>query len=343
MSGDKHSERPILPPGQQLAAPGKWPLVGERNPAESAAPWSVEIGGLVERPVRLSLEELNRLPMVEAAVDIHCVTRWSKLGVPFRGVSLQTLLDLAGSKNTARFVSFVARSPRDHSTSLALDDALQLGTLIVVAANGQPLPSEHGGPVRTVVPGRYFYKSLKWLARIELLAEDRLGYWEDAAGYHNHADPWKEERFLASSITRQQAAELIASRVFTGDLRGIDCRGRDLANLQAAGALLRDADFREAKLQSADFRSANLSISRFQRADLRQASFHDADCEGCDFSGADLRGADFHGATLFGATFVDDAAGLAAQVNAATLFDGQQLDDLAPIQAEFIRQSQASC
>ncbi|HEX5103961.1 MAG TPA: molybdopterin-dependent oxidoreductase [Pirellulaceae bacterium] len=343
MNGDKDSGRAVLPPGQQLAAPGKWPLVGERLPAESAEPCSVEIGGLVERPVRLSLEDLQRLPQVEAEVDIHCVTRWSQPGMRFGGVTLQALLELAGCQPGARFVSFVARSSRQHSTSLVLEDAVQLGTLVALSAGGQPLPTLHGGPVRTVVPGRYFYKSLKWLTRIELLAEDRLGYWEAVAGYHNHADPWQEQRFIASSISRHQAAELIASHVFRGDLRGIDCRGRDLANLQAAGALLRDADFREAALQGADFNGANLSISKFQQADLRQASFRDADCEGCDFSGADLRGADFRGATLFGATLVDHAAGLAAKIDASTRFDRERLGDLTPVQLDFILQSPAVC
>jgi DMSO/TMAO reductase YedYZ molybdopterin-dependent catalytic subunit len=333
----------VLPPGQQLAAPGKWPFVGERSPAESVEPWSVEIVGLVDRPQRLSLEDLARLPRVERAVDIHCVTRWSKLGMRFGGVTLQSLLDLTGCQAAARFVSFVARSPREHSTSLALEDALQLGTLIVLTAGGQPLPSEHGGPVRTVVPGRYFYKSLKWLKRIELLADDRLGFWEAVAGYHNHADPWKEQRFIASSITRQQAAELMVSRVFTDDLRGIDARGRDLSSLQAAGALLRDADFREAKLIAADFSRANLSIAKLQRADLRQASFRDADVEGVDFCGANLSGADFRGASLFGSTFVDEAAGLAATIDATTQFDREKLEELAPLQVDFIRRSQASC
>ena len=336
-------ENASLPPGQQLAAPGKWPFVGERSPAESAEPWSVEISGLVDRPLRLSLEELARLPQVERVVDIHCVTRWSKLEMRFGGVTLQSLLDVTGVSPEARYISFVARSPREHSTSLALEDALRLGTLVVLTADGQPLTSEHGGPVRTVVPGRYFYKSLKWLKRIELLADDRLGYWEAVAGYHNHADPWNEERFIASSITRQQAAALIASRVFTGDLRGIDARGRDLSGLRAAGALLRDADFREATLTAADFTCANLSIAKLRNADLRQASFRDADVEGVDFCGASLIGADFRGATLFGATFVDEAAGLAAKIDVTTQFDDDKLAELAPAQADFIRRSQSRC
>jgi DMSO/TMAO reductase YedYZ molybdopterin-dependent catalytic subunit len=333
----------VLPPGQQLAAPGKWPQVGERVPAGSSEPWSVEICGLVERSLRWSLDDLRRLPQVESPVEIHCVTRWSKLDLRFGGVPLKVLLDLTGCRSEARYVSFIARSEREHSTSLALDEALKLGTLIALAADGRPLPTEHGGPVRVVVPGRYFYKSLKWLKRIELLTEDRLGYWEAVAGYHNHADPWKEERFIASSISRQEAAALIASREFRGDLRGIDARGRDLTDLQAAGALLRDADFREAKLSRADFSGANLSLARFQRADLRQASLRQADVEGCDFCGADLTGADFRGASIFGSTFVDESNGLVASIDGSTRFDREELDELAPLQSEFICRSQGSC
>jgi hypothetical protein len=331
-----------LPPGQQLAAPGIWPLVGERLPMIPDGGWMVAIGGLTKSQLVFTPDELARLPNVERAVDIHCVTRWSQPGIRFEGVLLQTLLEQARPLPEARYVSFVAHSARGHSTSLALAEALELGTLIALRANGQPLSTEHGGPVRTIVPGRYFYKSLKWLAKIELLAEDRQGYWEAVAGYHNHADPWREERFIASSISRQEAARLISSRHFTGDLRGLDARGRDLANLRAAGALLRDADFREARLAHADFSGANLSISRFQRADLRQASFQGADVEGCDFSGANLLGVDFRGATIFGASFVDEAAGLAAAIDATTLLDGKQLDDLTPLQADFVRHAQAA-
>ncbi len=80
--------------------------------------------------------------------------------------------------------------------------------MIVWSVEGQSLTSEHGGPLRMIVPGRYLYKSLKWLTRIELLEIDRLGYWEAEAGYHNHADPWREERYLAPELTKQQVAAL---------------------------------------------------------------------------------------------------------------------------------------
>jgi DMSO/TMAO reductase YedYZ molybdopterin-dependent catalytic subunit len=327
-----------LPPGQQLAAAHKWPSVGERSAAPWSPPWIVEICGLARRPLILSLAGLAALPQTAADIDIHCVTRWSKLDQRFAGVLLADLLARAGPLPGARFVSLVARSERNHSTSLVLAEALALGTLIATQHAGQPLPEVHGGPVRAIVPGRYFYKSLKWLTRIELLADDRLGYWEAQAGYHNHGDPWNEERYLAPAITRQAAAAAIASRDFRGlDLRSIDASGRDLSGLQAQRALLRDADFRDATLTGADFGGANLSNARLARASLQGASFQGADVEGADFCGADLSGADFRGASLLGVTFVNPAERLAATMDGRTQFDVDRLEDMFPEQAEFVR------
>ena len=334
---------PVLPPGQQLAAPGRWPQVGERTPREDASPWTVSIGGHVARPLTFSLAELHALPQVEQSIDIHCVTRWSKLSVAFSGVPLQALLAVAAPHAAARFVSFVARSSRAHSTSLVLTDALELGALVALSCDGAPLPLEHGGPVRVVVPGRYFYKSIKWLERIELLPDDRLGYWEAETGYHNVADPWREERFIAAGISRQELHKLLASRDWSGrEVLGVEARGLDLSGLVARGALLRNAHFEDARLSAAIFDEANLSNAHFAGADLRRASFRDADAEGSDFSGADLRGADFRGASLLGVTFVDLAgAGTenpasATQIDGTTQFDAASLAELAPPQAAFV-------
>src|SRR5690349_18332856 len=167
-----------LPPGQQLVAPGKWPPMGERLPRADDSPWSVQVCGEVENPGVYSLAELETLADFEQSIDLHCVTRWSKLGVCFGGVKLSSLFDRARPTDAAKFVSFIARSERGHSTSLPLADALALGTIVASSAEGVPLPIERGGPVRVIVPGRYLYKSLKWLERIELLPADRLGYWE---------------------------------------------------------------------------------------------------------------------------------------------------------------------
>jgi DMSO/TMAO reductase YedYZ molybdopterin-dependent catalytic subunit len=332
-----------LPPGQQLVATGKWPLVGEKSPGASVEPWTVRVHGLVDSPLLLSLTDLAALPRVERAIDIHCVTRWSKPDVRFGGALLADLLTLAQSQTQSRFVSFVARSERSHSTSLVLSEALELGTLLALECNGEPLATEHGGPVRMVTPGRYFYKSLKWLAEIELLAEDRLGYWEANAGYHNHADPWCEERYLAPGLTKQEAASILGSRDWSRrDLRSIDAGGRELRGLMAQGALLRNANFRHCDLQEAAFREANLSNAHLQFADLRGASFLGADCEGADFSGADLRGADFAGASLFGASFCDQAAArdwAAAQIDQTTRIEVAAIEQLTPMQQEFVRKA----
>ena len=331
-------DRPPLPPGQQLVAPGKFPFVGEKSPADRDDPWLVSITGCVERQQTWSLAQLRDLPQVERTIDIHCVTRWTKLGARFRGVRLADLLQQVRPTDSAKFVSLVARSPRAHSTSLALDTALELDTLLALDYDGQPLSTDHGGPVRVVVPQRYFYKSLKWLERIELLAVDRLGYWEATAGYHNEADPWREQRFLSATLTRQQMQQVLASRDFSGhDLLGLDARGHDLRGLNARGAILRNAWFDDARLNDACFADANLSGAHLRRADLRGVDFREADLEGTDFVGADLRGADFRGASLIAATFIDGA--IQATIDATTRFDTKLDEQLMPEQLAFV----ASC
>ncbi len=334
-----HHSEVKLPPGQQLAAPTKWPVVGERAPKKIDHPWTVAIIGRVAQPFTWTLDELRAMPQIEQSVDVHCVTRWSKLGMRFRGVSLIVLLEKARVAPDASYISFVARSERNHSTSLLLADALELNTLIALEADGEPLSEIHGGPVRIVVPGRYFYKSLKWLARIELLRDDRLGFWEATAGYHNEADPTREQRYMAPTLTKQEAARLIAARDFSNcDLRSIDAAGRDLAGLNARGALLRDANFRLSNLTGACFDGANLSNAHLEQADLRNATFVHADVEGANFAGADLRGVDFRNASLFGSSFCDERSMSAALLDHTTLIDASALDQLTPKQAAFLRQ-----
>jgi DMSO/TMAO reductase YedYZ molybdopterin-dependent catalytic subunit len=333
--------RQDLPPGQQLVAPGKWPPIGDRNPADDPTPWTVLVGGLVRHSREFTLAELAALPHVERRVDIHCVTRWSKLGARFRGVLLADLLALCEPLPQAGFISFEARSQRQHSTSLVLEDALQLGALIALAYEDKSLETVHGGPVRMVVPERYFYKSLKWLKRIELLEEDRLGYWEREAGYHNTADPWRQQRYMAPQLDRLEVQKLLKARDFSGrDLRSLRAAGLDLAGLNARGSLLRDADFRHAHLQRACFDGANLSNAHFADADLRGATFAAADVEGADFSGADLRGVDFSGAAFTGATFIT-GVNQAAKIDSSTRVDARSLDDLTPEHASLWRLSAA--
>jgi hypothetical protein len=330
-SGDSRSRGGgSLPPGQQLVARDKWPVIGERAPRGDPSEWTVSVMGLVERPQAYTLDKLRALPQVARTIDL-----------------LSVLLAAARPLPEARFVSFVARSARDHDTSLPLDEALSLGVLLALEAEGRPLASEHGGPVRCVTPRRYLYKSLKWLARIELLAQDRLGFWERTAGYHNQADPWRHQRYIASQVSRAEAAAIVAGRdVRQLALLGLDLAGHDLKGFQAQEALLRNANFTGCRLEGASFDGANLSNARFLQADLRGASFRDADLEGADFAGADLRGADFRGAALTACTFAAHGApgrgGRTIQLDSQTRFSAEQLDGLLPDQRAVLERALAA-
>ncbi len=324
-----------LPPGQQLVAPEKWPQVGERLPAPSSGPWTIALADDSGKEVSLTLDQLRQFPFVEQSIDIHCVTRWSKPAVQFGGFLLADLLKQTGFRTDGAFVSFVAHSERAHNTSLLLHDALELGTLLAVEHDCHPLAVEHGGPVRVVVPNRYFYKSLKWLRRIELRADECLGYWEANAGYHNTADPWREQRFIAPSIDRKLAAEILRTRQMSGlELMGLNAEGRELSGLQARGTLLRHARFGHCILADADFTLANLSNAQFSDTDLRGATFREADLEGADFAGADLRRVDFTGAHLSAATFFSGLR--AAIIDSTTQFEPSSVEELMPEQQAFI-------
>ncbi len=206
-----------------------------------------------------------------------------------------------------------------------------------------------------MVPGRYFYKSLKWLRRIELLAEDRLGYWESQAGYHNTGDPWREQRYVAEGISRAEATRVLSDRdVRDRTLLGIAAAGLELLELVADRATLRNADFSAANLTSASFRAANLSNASFVAAILLHADFTAADVEGADFTAADLRGADFSGASLFGATFIGSPSPRrttsqthpeqnqpAAIFDATTRIDPAAVEMLTPLQQDFVRRELA--
>jgi DMSO/TMAO reductase YedYZ molybdopterin-dependent catalytic subunit len=332
--------RPRLPPNQQLIKTDRWPLVGQRQPRDDDSPWTLTIGGLETEPRTLSLEHLQSLPQIEKTIDIHCVTRWSRFDMTFGGVAFEAVLPIENIHPTTQFVSFVARTDRAHSSSLPLGELRQLGAMLATTANGEPLGTDHGGPVRLIVPGKYFYKSVKWLERIDCLSADRLGFWETDAGYHNGADPWLEQRYIASGITKQQAAALIETRDFSDrDLRSIDASHRSLEGLNAQRALLRDANFRNATLTGADFTNANLCNAHFQNANLQSASFAGADIEGAAFSGADLRGADLRVASMFGASFCEvPAPNLGAVLDATTQVAVAALGVLTPEQRDYVLQ-----
>jgi hypothetical protein len=324
---------PDLPPRQRLAAAGKWPIVGERSCLPYEPPWRLSVTLEGEPVASWTLHELQAMRTETAVVDFHCVTRWSRTGVRVTGISLESLLMTYGLEigRPVDFVSCVARTERAHSSSIPLSDAFASCAMLVWEVDGEPLPPEHGGPLRTVVPGKYFYKSVKWVERIDLLSSDRLGYWEADAGYHNGADPWLEQRYVAGGLSREDLRALLATRDWSGrEVLSLIAEGRELAGLVAKGALLRNANFRGANLAGAEFSQANLSNASFASANLQAADFRQADVEGAEFDGADLSGADFRGASLLGATFTG------AKADRATKFDRRQLESFAESERAFL-------
>src|ERR671936_655688 len=178
-----------LPPGQYLT--DKWPVLHAGSvPKTDLATWDFRVWGEVGAPLRLTWEELKQLPASEVTVDIHCVTRWSRFDTTFRGVHWRELAKLVEPKPSARFV--VAHAEQGFTANVPLAALEDEQALIAYEADGEPLVPEHGWPLRLVIPTKYFWKSAKWLRGIELTAEDRPGFWE-RYGYHNDADPFKEE------------------------------------------------------------------------------------------------------------------------------------------------------
>jgi DMSO/TMAO reductase YedYZ molybdopterin-dependent catalytic subunit len=180
-----------LPPGQYLTE--KWPVLHAGSvPETDLATWTFRVFGEVEHPIELSWEQFTALPRHGTTQDIHCVTRWSRFDATFSGVHWRTLAELVRPKPTARFV--VAHAEHDFTSNVPLSYVADDDALLALEADGEPLTLEHGWPLRLVVPGKYFWKSAKWLRGIELLDHDRPGFWE-RYGYHNDADPWHEQRY----------------------------------------------------------------------------------------------------------------------------------------------------
>jgi len=180
-----------LPPGQYLTQ--KWPVLHAGDvPDTDLATWTFRVFGDVEEEVILDWEQFNALPRTSNVQDIHCVTRWSRFDAEFEGVHWRELAALAKPRATARFV--IAHAEQGFTSNVPLPFLEHDQALLATVADGEPLSAEHGGPLRLVVPGKYFWKSAKWLREIELSSIDRLGFWE-RYGYHNDADPWKEERY----------------------------------------------------------------------------------------------------------------------------------------------------
>ncbi len=181
-----------LPPGQYDTGAG-WPvLTAEATPHIEPESWSLTVDGLVDEPTTWTWSEVQQLPGSTYVGDIHCVTTWSKFDVAFGGVSVDVLLDAAAPRAGAAFV--MAHSSTGYTTNLALSDVTGGKAWIVWDHGGKPLPREHGGPVRLLVPHLYFWKSAKWISRLELMAHDQPGFWE-RNGYHDRGDPWLEQRY----------------------------------------------------------------------------------------------------------------------------------------------------
>jgi DMSO/TMAO reductase YedYZ molybdopterin-dependent catalytic subunit len=181
-----------IPPGQ--ARTRKWPVLHwDHVPTVPLDKWQLEINGLVDSPLRFNWDEFQKLPRVRVFADFHCVTRWSRLGNVWEGVAVRELLRVAGVKSDARFVVATGYDS-GWTTNLPLSNFDSEDALIADRHDGEPIDADHGGPARLIVPQLYAWKSAKWLKAITLVAEDEPGYWE-RLGYHNHGDPWAEERY----------------------------------------------------------------------------------------------------------------------------------------------------
>jgi DMSO/TMAO reductase YedYZ molybdopterin-dependent catalytic subunit len=186
-----------VPPGQIVTT--RWPVLHAGSvPTElTPANWTLSLHGEVETPRTLSYPDLLALPQTEITCNIHCVTSWSKLGTHWKGVLFSTLADLVKPKPSARFV--VMECEQGFTTSLPIEALGDPDVLIAHTTEGGPLPSEHGGPVRMLVPKRYFYKSAKWLRGLKFVSVDEPGFWE-VRGYSNIADPWAETRYDVDDV-----------------------------------------------------------------------------------------------------------------------------------------------
>jgi DMSO/TMAO reductase YedYZ molybdopterin-dependent catalytic subunit len=180
-----------LPPGQHLVR--NWPVLDlGQTPRVAKEVWRLDIAGEVERPTTWDFAGLMAQPQVTLVTDIHCVTSWSRYDNRWDGVSTEQLIGAVGVRPAVQFVLLTAND--GYTTNMAIEDFAHPDAMVVHSWEGKPLDLDHGGPVRLVVPHLYFWKSPKWLRRIEFATRDHLGFWE-LRGYHNHGDPWKEERY----------------------------------------------------------------------------------------------------------------------------------------------------
>lgn len=184
---------PRVPPGQYRTE--DFPVLSAGpTPRVDLASWAFDVTGVDGASHALSWTQLMELPDEEITVDIHCVTKWSKLDTRWRGVPISTVLDATGtSRQDARYA--LVHSYGGYTTNLPLEDLLDGRAWVVFEFDGKPIAPAHGGPARLLVPHLYFWKSAKWVNGIELLLRDQLGFWE-SLGYHAYGDPWREQRYI---------------------------------------------------------------------------------------------------------------------------------------------------
>lgn len=180
-----------VPPGQFLT--DKFPILSYGpTPRFDPATWDFRVLGLVEEPLRLNYQQFRALPQREQLSDFHCVTTWSRLDNTWEGVAIADLMKLVRLKPEAKFV--VIHCDGGYTANLPLHEFLDDDVMLALRHDGADLAPDHGFPLRLIVPKLYAWKSAKWVRAIEFTAEDRRGFWE-VRGYHNHADPWTEERY----------------------------------------------------------------------------------------------------------------------------------------------------
>ncbi|HEY3823612.1 MAG TPA: sulfite oxidase-like oxidoreductase [Bryobacteraceae bacterium] len=183
-----------IPPGQSRTK--KWPVLDAGGPPDvNLDRWKLRVYGLVGRMVEWNWQEFLQLPRVRVFSDFHCVTRWSRLGNVWEGVSTREIMNRAGGPLSEASFALAHDYDDGFTTNLPLSAFLAEDALVAISHDGEPLTPDHGGPARLIVPQLYAWKSAKWIEAIELLQQDRAGFWE-SNGYHMHGDPWKEQRHV---------------------------------------------------------------------------------------------------------------------------------------------------
>ena len=191
VGGGQAVDKDRVPPGQAVTQ--KFPVLSYgQTPTIDLAAWTFEVIGLVNNPVRLTWTDFLARANDVVTADFHCVTGWSRLDNRWEGIVVRDILDEARIPPTATHV--MAHCYGGYTTNLPLQALLSPDVLLAHWHDGAPLEPDHGGPVRLVVPDRYAYKSAKWIKALELLPENKRGFWE-LHGYNSNADPWRSERY----------------------------------------------------------------------------------------------------------------------------------------------------